>query len=125
MGFIRRVLRRGPKRDKDIAALNALRRRHADVSRPVALRHFLYFAREYEALVVAAELRREGFETRVSELPMNGGHLLLARRAEPLDADAIHELREHMDAAALSQKGEYDGWDAVLDSGVSIAAARR
>ena len=73
MGFIRRVLRRGPKRDKDIAALNALRRRHADVSRPVALRHFLYFAREYEALVVAAELRREGFETRVSELPMNGG----------------------------------------------------
>jgi hypothetical protein len=125
MGFILRVLRRGPKRDKDTAALDALRRRHANVSRPVALRHFFYFACEYEALVVAAELRREGFETRVSELPMNGGHLLLARRAEPLDADAIHELRERMDAAALAQKGEYDGWDAVLDTGVSIVTARR
>jgi hypothetical protein len=125
MGFILRVLRRGPKRDKDTAALDALRRRHANVSRPVALRHFFYFAREYEALVVAAELRREGFETRVSELPMNGGHLLLARRAEPLDADAIHVGRERMDAAALAQKGEYDGWDAVLDTGVSIVTARR
>ena len=125
MGFIRRALRRGPKPDKDTRAIDALRRRSADVSHPVALRHFLYFAREYEALVVAASLRSEGFETRVSELPMNGGHLVLAHRDEPLDSAAIHALRDHMDAAAHAQKGEYDGWEAILDTGVSIAAARR
>jgi cytosine/adenosine deaminase-related metal-dependent hydrolase len=125
MGFIRRALRRGPKPDKDTRAIDALLRRRADLSHPVALRHFLYFAREYEALVVAAALRTEGFDTRVSELPMNGGHLVLAHRDEPLDAAAIHELRDHMDAAAHAQKGEYDGWEAVLDTGVPVVAARR
>jgi hypothetical protein len=124
MGFMRRVLRRGPKLDKDTVAINALKRR-AESSHFIVMRHFLYFAREYEALVVAAQLRQEGFATDVSELPMTGGHLVLASRTEPLDADTIHELREHMDAAALSQKGEYDGWDAVLEPGVPIVSSRR
>jgi hypothetical protein len=126
MGLISRMLRRGPKPDKETAAINALRRHGVDLARPIAIRHYLYFARDYEARVVAAELGAQGFETDVNLVPMNAGLLVLARRAEVMDPEALRALRAKMDELADSQKGEYDGWEAeVVGTTVPGAEARR
>jgi hypothetical protein len=125
MGILKTLLRRGPKLDRDAAALTVLRRRGIDLSRPVALRHFLYFVREYEALVVAADLRASGFETETTILPLDAGLLVLARREDVLSDTSVRGLRERMEQAALSQKGEYDGWEAEGPAGNVVAVARR
>jgi hypothetical protein len=125
MGFISKMFRR--KSDADTAAIDALRKHGVDLERPVAVRHYLYFARDYEARVAAAELGSQGFETDVSLVPMNAGLLVLARRPELMDPAAMRALRAKMDALAESQKGEYDGWEVEIESGGSVsgAAARR
>jgi hypothetical protein len=121
MGFIGSLLRRVTKHDRDSAAIEAFRKIGGDAKRPVTLRHYLYFALEYEARVVAAKLEPEGFETELRNAVLNSGVLLLARREETLDVERIHELRRRLNEMALSQKGEYDGWEAELPGGEAIA----
>jgi hypothetical protein len=121
MGFIGNLLRRVTKHDRDSTAVEAFRKAGGDATRPVMLRHYLYFALEYEARVVAAQLGQEGFETELRNAVLNSGVLLLARREETLSVERIHELRAKLNELALSQKGEYDGWEAELADGESIA----
>ncbi|MEX0749459.1 MAG: ribonuclease E inhibitor RraB [Dehalococcoidia bacterium] len=123
MGFILNLFRNRPKTDKDGVAINALRKRGVDMTRPLMLRHFLYFALEYEARVVAAQLVKQGFDIDLLDAPMNSGLLVVARRADAPDGDAIRVLRASLHELALSQKGEYDGWEAELPSGEGIAGA--
>jgi len=123
MGFIRQLFRKRSRPDKDSVAINALRRRKFDLTQPVMLRHYLYFALEYEARVVAAHLGQQGFDIDLRDAPMNSGILLLARRRDIPDCDAIHELRASLNELAIAQKGEYDGWEAELPSGEGIAGA--
>jgi hypothetical protein len=123
MGFIVNLLRSRSRRDKDSLAIRALRRNGVDVTQPVMLRHYLYFALEYEARVVTAQLGQQGFDVDLRDAPMNSGILVLARRPDVPDCDAIHELRATLRDLALSQKGEYDGWEAELPSGKGIAGA--
>jgi len=123
MGFIARVFRRrSSATDADAEALAAIRK-HRDLALPIVLRHFLYFALEYEARMVAAELETRGFTSELKDAPMNSGVLVLARRAETLDDATIHNLRAELRKLALSQKGEYDGWEAELGAGETIPGA--
>ena len=117
------ALLRRPKPDKDALGVRALRRRGVDVTQPVMLRHYLYFAFEYEARVVAAQLGQQGFDIDVRDAPMNSGILVLARRSEIPACDTIHEIRTSLSELAQSQKGEYDGWEAEFSSGKAIAGA--
>jgi hypothetical protein len=123
MDFFSRLFRRGPRADKDDAAIAALARSGVDLRQPAMLRHYLYFAFEYEARVVAAELGEQGFDIDVRVAPMNSGILVLARRAQIPERESIRQLRASLEAVAQSQKGEYDGWEAELPSGEAIAGA--
>jgi hypothetical protein len=124
MGFITRVLKREPALDKDAAAIHALRKVGVDLERPVVLRHYLYFAYDYEAGVAAAELSAEGFSIEINSAPLDSGFLLLARRAETVVDESVRRLRGRLFRLALSFKGEYDGWDVELPSGDAFVAAR-
>jgi hypothetical protein len=122
MSTIFNILRRGPRPDKDASAIQTLRRQ--SISGPVRLRHFLYFSLDHEAAFAAASLREQQFDVVSNKVPMGDGTLVLAKRNEPLDVDHIHALRVQLTALALSQKGEYDGWEPELASGRVLAGAR-
>lgn len=122
MGFLKDLFRRQTPNDKDTAAIATLRRNGVDLQNPVAVRHFLYFALEYEARMVAAELTNQGFDVELHDAPMNSGLLVLARRNDTLDEASARRLRLQLYELATSQKGEYDGWEVDLPSGDPVAA---
>jgi hypothetical protein len=98
----------------DEAALYAL----FEVSTPGAVHrisHYLYFASQVAAAPVAAELNRRGFEAHVS-LGAYDKWLIVADHEIVPTEKALTELRQSMETLALAAGGEYDGWEALVQS---------
>lgn len=80
------------------------------------MRHFLYFPRDRDAEDVGEQLRNRGFSVEVRKSLADDNWLVLATRSAPETGEEMGELRDEMEALAAGFGGEYDGWEAALDS---------
>jgi hypothetical protein len=79
-------------------------------------RHFLYFATKSNAEKAGKQLRDRGFLVEVRKGAGGEDWLALATKAPPNTGDEMEELRDEMEALAQEFGGEYDGWEAAVDS---------
>jgi hypothetical protein len=80
------------------------------------MRHFLYFPRKTDAEGAGERLRNRGFSVEVSKGAGGEDWLTLATKDSPKTGEQMDDLRDEMEALAMQFGGEYDGWEAPLDS---------
>jgi hypothetical protein len=100
--------------DPDAATLRSLERAGSDLGRSHEMEFFLYLPDQSAAEAAGAQLRAEGFTTRVSPGEASGDWLCLATRTMQPSLDELHRLRRHLTAVAESRDGAYDGWGATV-----------
>jgi hypothetical protein len=80
------------------------------------MKHYLYFPEKPSAEEAAERLRNRGFSVEVRKGADGDNWLALATKAPPKTGDEMDELRVEMEALAAQFGGEYDGWEAAVDS---------
>jgi len=89
------------------------------------MKHYLYFPKEPNAEEAGEQLRSRGFSVEVRQGASGEDWLTLATKASPKTGEQMNELRDEMEALAAQFGGEYDGWEAAIDSLVSQSAEDR
>jgi len=80
------------------------------------MRHYLYFANKANAEAAGNQLCGRDFSVQVRKAAGGEDWLVLATKAPPKTGEQMDELREEMEALAAQFGGEYDGWEAAIDS---------
>lgn len=80
------------------------------------MRHFFYFPKKEDAESAGKLLRNRGFLVEVRLGADSKNWLTLAAKAPPATGEQMDELRDEMEALAEQFGGEYDGWEAAIDS---------
>jgi hypothetical protein len=84
------------------------------VSEP--MKHYLYFPKKPDAEQAGERLRSRGFSVELHQGADGENWLALAMKAPPKTGEQMDELRDEMEALATQFGGEYDGWEAAIDS---------
>jgi hypothetical protein len=94
------------------------RRASQQPAQPVdnAMRHYLYFPRKRDAESAGEQLRARGYSVEVLKGADGESWLALAKKAAPQTGEEMDELRDQMEALAAQFNGEYDGWEAAVES---------
>ena len=79
------------------------------------LDHYLYFPKKSDAEEAAMRLRGKGWTVEVKKGADGESWLALARQPAPIDQD-IEEIRGELEELAQQLHGEYDGWEAGVQS---------
>lgn len=87
-----------------------------DESLDRGMQHFLYFPRKMDAEGAGEQLRNRGFSVEVRPSTDGKEWLALATKASPKTAEEMDERRDEMEALAAQFGGDYDGWEAPIDS---------
>ncbi len=87
-----------------------------DESLEKGMRHFLYFPKKPNAEEAGERLRSRGFSVEVRQSPDGEKWLALATKASPKTGEEMDERRDEMEALAAQFGGDYDGWEAAIDS---------
>jgi Regulator of ribonuclease activity B len=78
--------------------------------------HYLYFPKKASATKAASALREQGFMTD-ERLGADGKNwLVLARHQAVLLEASIEPARQAIEKVTLGCEGEYDGWEAEVES---------
>jgi len=104
---------------KDIAEAAEKRKNQAadDDSFYKGMRHFFYFPKKRTAQGVSEQLRNRGFSVKVDRHPDGEQWAVIATRDPPPEtAEEMDELRDEMEGLAAQFGGDYDGWEASMDS---------
>lgn len=80
------------------------------------MKHFLYFPEEANAREVSERLQSRGFSVEVSKGAGAENWCVLATKAPPTTGEQMDELRDVMEGLAAQFGGDYDGWEAAIDS---------
>ena len=80
------------------------------------MKHYLYFPKKRSAEQAGEQLRNRGFSVEVREGAGGENWLALAMKVLPKTGEQMEELRDEMEALAAQFGGEYDGWEAAIDS---------
>jgi hypothetical protein len=80
------------------------------------MKHYLYFPKKPNAEEAGERLRSRGFSVEVRKGANGEDWLALATKAPPKTGEQMDELRDEMEALAAQFDGEYDGWEAAIDS---------
>jgi hypothetical protein len=99
-----------PVDERDRSAVEGLKARGIDPSRPQRIRHTLTFANREGADEAAERLRGRGFDVQVESGAGDHGPVLVARQQTVLDLDAIAQIRGRLTRFAGRHGGEYEGW---------------
>jgi hypothetical protein len=103
---------------KDVA--EAVERKEKQVSRAVSgkkeMRYFLYFPKKADAESAGERLRDRGYSAEVRKGANGENWLALATKNPPTTGEQMDEVRDEMEALAAQFGGEYDGWEAAIDS---------
>jgi len=83
---------------------------------PDLMKHYLYFPKKTNAEEAGERLRSWGFSVQVRKGTSGDDWLALATKAPPSSGVQMDELRDEMEALAAQFGGEYDGWEAAIDS---------
>jgi hypothetical protein len=94
------------------------RRASQDPEKPSAgsMRHSLYFPEKPKAEKAAERLRKRGLRVGVRKGADGEKWLAPATNAPPRTAEQMDEVCDEMEALATQFSGEYDGWEAEIDS---------
>ncbi len=87
-----------------------------DASLEKGMRHFLYFPRKMDAERAGERLRDRGFSVEVRQSTDGEKWLALATQTPPRTGEEMDERRGEMEALAAQFGGDYDGWEAPIDS---------
>ncbi len=104
---------------KDVAEAAEKRTNQAadDDSSYRGMRHFLYFPQKRNAQGVSEQLRNRGFSVKVDRHPDGEQWAVIATKdPPPKTAEEMDELRDEMEGLAAQFGGDYDGWEASMDS---------
>ncbi|HLJ26019.1 MAG TPA: ribonuclease E inhibitor RraB [Candidatus Angelobacter sp.] len=103
---------------KDKAELAEKRKNQAvaDESSYQGMRHFLYFSKRRNAQEAGEQLHNRGFSVEVGKNSDGEQWALVATKDAPKTGEEMDELREEMEGLAAQFGGDYDGWEAPLDS---------
>jgi hypothetical protein len=103
---------------QDVAQAAERKKKQPSMSEPSekAMRHFLYFPKKLNAEEAGERLRNRGFSVEVRKGADGENWLALATKAPPKTGEQMDELRDEMEALAAQFGGEYDGWEAAIDS---------
>jgi hypothetical protein len=85
-------------------------------SQETGTRHFLYFLRKSDAEGAGEQLRSRGFSVDIRKSADAVTWLVLALKTPPRSGNEMDEIREDMEILAAHFGGEYDGWEAAIDS---------
>ena len=77
---------------------------------------YLCFSQEPNAEEAGEQLRSRGFSVEVRKGASGEDWLTLATKASPKTGVQMNELRHQVEALAAQFGGEYDGWEAAIDS---------
>lgn len=80
------------------------------------MKYYLYFPKKSNAEEASERLRSRGFSVEVRKAARGEDWLTLATKAPPKTGEQMAELRDEMEALAAQFGGEYDGWEAAMDS---------
>ncbi len=80
------------------------------------MKHYLYFSKKPNAEEAGERLRNRGFSVEVRKGSDGKNWLALAAKAPPKTGEQMDELRDEMEALAVQFGGEYDGWEAAVES---------
>jgi hypothetical protein len=80
------------------------------------MKHYLYFPKKPNAEDAGERLRSRGFSVEVRKGVDGGNWLVLATKASPKTGEEMDERRDELEALAAQFGGEYDGWEAAVDS---------
>jgi hypothetical protein len=105
-------------RSKDIAEAAEKKKEQVagDESSYEGMRHYLCFSKKPNAEKAGERLRSRGFSVEVRKGSDGENWLALATKAPPKTGEQMDELRDEMEALAAQFGGEYDGWEAAMDS---------
>ncbi len=103
---------------KDVVerAKNKINQVQVDESKEKGMRHFLYFTKKKDAEGAAELIRSRGFSVEVSKNASEENWLAKATTAAPTNGEQMDELRDVMEGLAAQFGGDYDGWEAPLES---------
>jgi Regulator of ribonuclease activity B len=80
------------------------------------MKHYLYFSKKSNAEEAGDRLRSRGFSVEVSKSAAKENWLVLATIAPPKTGEQIDDLRDELESLATRFGGDYDGWEAAIDS---------
>lgn len=80
------------------------------------MKHYLYFPKKSNAVEAGERLRSHGFSVEVSKNVTKENWLVLAMKAPPKTGEEMDELRDELESLAARFGGDYDGWEAAIDS---------
>jgi regulator of ribonuclease activity B len=80
------------------------------------MKHFLYFPKKRDAERAGKELRSRGFSVEVRKGADGENWLALAKKLSPKTGEEMSNLSDEVEALAAQFGGEYDGWEAAVDS---------
>ena len=83
------------------------------------MRHYLYFPRKAEAESAGEQMQNRGFSVEIRKSADGENWLVLATGSTPNTGEEMGALRDSMEALAAQFGGEYDGWEAAIDSSES------
>jgi hypothetical protein len=81
-----------------------------------AMHHYLYFPLQTDAAGAGEQLRDRGYRVEVRKGAEGKSWLALAKGARPKAKGEMGALRNEMESLAAQYGGEYDGWEAAIDS---------
>lgn len=88
-----------------------------------AMSHYLYFPVQTDAESAGEQLRARGYRVEVRKGADGENWLALAKGPQPKAKEETEKLRNDMESLATEHNGEYDGWEAAVDS-ASMAKSR-
>jgi methylmalonyl-CoA/ethylmalonyl-CoA epimerase len=95
--------------DPDAVLLAQLRKSGVDLTQPVALRFSLSLPDRNAAERVARQINEPGLQQEVQAAPTGNRWLCLVTGTLAPTHETMRRLRQHFEALALSERGEYDG----------------
>jgi hypothetical protein len=102
------------KAPTDDDVIEQLRLAGSDLTKPHPTDFYLYVPSEEAANRIARALTTKNFNTKVRPAATGSNWLVLASKELMLSPGALAEIRTELTALALSEFGEYDGWEAEV-----------
>jgi len=101
---------------QDVAEAGQRKKAAGNISSERGMRHYLYFPKKTDAESAGQELRKRGFSVEVRMGADGKNWLALATSDPPKTGEQMGTVRDEMEALAAQFGGEYDGWEAAIDS---------
>jgi len=98
----------------DDAVIEQLRIAGSNLSKPHPIDFYIYVPTQESAERIAGTLSNQGFTVKVRHAATGSDWLALATKEVVPTSSALAKIRHDLTALALSEHGDYDGWEAPI-----------